>query len=150
MRYVADSGARVFSSGSMQFAWGLDDFSTRAYGHPTGVDPRLQQFMRNALDDLRRPAPPVWLDAIRVRGGVALQMAGRDDPRVHVEILRSRGSGVFDPALGLPVCSITTGGCVDRRLRGSGVYRYAAIAVDPWGWSVPVYSLPVRVQHRVH
>jgi hypothetical protein len=53
-RYTAPSGAVVFASGSHQFAWGLDDFSdvpgqTRAF-----VNPKLQQFMRNALDAMTR------------------------------------------------------------------------------------------------
>jgi hypothetical protein len=48
VRYVAPSGARVFSSGSLEFVWGLDN----AYGHRVPSDPRLQRFMRNALADL--------------------------------------------------------------------------------------------------
>ena len=57
-RYTAPSGAIVFASGSHEFAWGLD-----SYGQATSrVDPRLQRFMRNALDQLtsygRRPPPP--------------------------------------------------------------------------------------------
>jgi hypothetical protein len=49
VRYKAPSGARVFSWGSLYFAWGLDNY----YGHHGVVtDPRLQQFMRNALADL--------------------------------------------------------------------------------------------------
>ena len=49
VRYVAPSGARVFSAGSHQFVWGLDN----AYGHrDPPPDPRLQRFMRNALSDL--------------------------------------------------------------------------------------------------
>jgi hypothetical protein len=49
VRYTAPSGARVFSSSSLQFVWGLDNY----YGHPDApLDPRLQRFMRNALADL--------------------------------------------------------------------------------------------------
>jgi hypothetical protein len=49
VRYTAPSGARVFSSGSLYFVWGLDNY----YGHRAGLpDARLQQFMRNALADL--------------------------------------------------------------------------------------------------
>ena len=49
VRYDAPSGARVFSSGSLQFVWGLDNY----YGHRDAPpDPRLQRFMRNALADL--------------------------------------------------------------------------------------------------
>jgi hypothetical protein len=50
IRYTNFNGAIVFASGSHQFSWALDDFSgtpgvTRGF-----VDPRVQQFMRNALD----------------------------------------------------------------------------------------------------
>jgi hypothetical protein len=58
VRYVAPSGARVFSTGSLQFAWGLDTFMTGGRGHTEPPDPRLQQFMRNALADLTQPALP--------------------------------------------------------------------------------------------
>jgi hypothetical protein len=53
-RYVAPSGAIVFAAGSHQFSWGLDDFAQVA-GHTRPlVDPRLQRFMRNALDAMTR------------------------------------------------------------------------------------------------
>jgi hypothetical protein len=52
VRYVAASGARVFSAGSLQFVWGLDNFRT---GAPGTADPRLQQFMRNAIADMTAP-----------------------------------------------------------------------------------------------
>ncbi len=58
VRYVARSGARVFSAGSLQFAWGLDTFLTEERGHTAPADPRLQQFMRNALADLTSPPLP--------------------------------------------------------------------------------------------
>jgi N,N-dimethylformamidase beta subunit-like protein len=49
VRYTAPSGARVFSSGSLYFVFGLDNY----YGHrDVQPDPRLRQFMRNALADL--------------------------------------------------------------------------------------------------
>lgn len=50
VRYTAPSGARVFSSGTLQFSWGLDD-----WGHPGRANQGLQQFMRNALEDLTGP-----------------------------------------------------------------------------------------------
>jgi N,N-dimethylformamidase beta subunit-like protein len=46
VRYRARSGARIFSTGSLQFTWGLDSFG----GHQP--DRRLQRFTRNLLDDL--------------------------------------------------------------------------------------------------
>jgi hypothetical protein len=47
-RYIAASGARVFAAGSMQFSWALDDWS----GHDPPADARVQQFMRNAIQDM--------------------------------------------------------------------------------------------------
>lgn len=40
VRYTAGSGARVFSAGSLQFVWGLDDYGTGIYGHASPADPR--------------------------------------------------------------------------------------------------------------
>ena len=49
VRYTASSRARVFSWGSLYIVWGLDNY----YGHrDVPPDPRLRQFMRNALADL--------------------------------------------------------------------------------------------------
>ena len=50
VRYTAPSGARVFSSGTLQFSWGLDD-----WGRPGRANQGLQQFMRNAMEDLTGP-----------------------------------------------------------------------------------------------
>jgi hypothetical protein len=50
VRYVwPASGATVFSASSLQFSWGLDDF----LGNQP-ADPRLQQFVRNAITALTR------------------------------------------------------------------------------------------------
>ena len=46
VRYVAPSGARIFSSGSLRFVWGLDNAYARKGVRP---NPRLQRFMKNAL-----------------------------------------------------------------------------------------------------
>jgi SAM-dependent methyltransferase len=43
----AGSAALVFAAGSLQFAWGLDD-----WGHDGQADERLQRFMRRALTQL--------------------------------------------------------------------------------------------------
>jgi hypothetical protein len=50
--YTVSSGATVFAAGSKRFAWGLADpppVTGRMHGL---VDPRLQAFVRNMLDDL--------------------------------------------------------------------------------------------------
>jgi hypothetical protein len=44
-RYTAPSGAMVYSTGSVQFDDALDGWG----GHDLPPDPRVQQFMRNAL-----------------------------------------------------------------------------------------------------
>lgn len=54
VRYTAPDGAIVFASGSLQFAWGLDDFSDQPGQVRPLVDPRLQAFMKNALDAMTR------------------------------------------------------------------------------------------------
>jgi hypothetical protein len=46
-------GARIFSSGSLQFVWGLDNYYGARDAPP---NPRLQRFMRNALADLTSKA----------------------------------------------------------------------------------------------
>ena len=43
VRWIAPSGATVFSAGSLQFAWGLDAFREQR------ADPRLQRFVLNAF-----------------------------------------------------------------------------------------------------
>ncbi len=53
--YTAPSGARVFSSGSMQFAWGLDGWRD---GFTAAADTRLMTFMRNVITDLTAGEPP--------------------------------------------------------------------------------------------
>ena len=58
VRYTAPSGARVFASGSHEFAWGLAEVPG-VTEIPRGlVDARLQRFVRAMLDDmLDRPRP---------------------------------------------------------------------------------------------
>jgi hypothetical protein len=47
--YVARSGARIFSAGSLEFVNGIDDISARMSGGPSFVDGRLQKFVLNML-----------------------------------------------------------------------------------------------------
>ena len=53
--YTAPSGARVFSAGSNQFAWGLDGWRD---GYTSTADTRLMAFMRNMITDLTAGEPP--------------------------------------------------------------------------------------------
>ena len=50
--YTAPSGAVVFAAGSRQFVWGLADGSSLSGVGQGLVDPRLQRFVSNMLDDL--------------------------------------------------------------------------------------------------
>jgi len=51
--YTAPSGATVFSAGTIQWSWGLDDWGNQDYdGVHTPVDPRAQAITANILDRL--------------------------------------------------------------------------------------------------
>jgi hypothetical protein len=53
VRSAHGSGARVFSTGSLKFPWGLDAWGARAVGGARRqADVRLQRFMANVLRDL--------------------------------------------------------------------------------------------------
>lgn len=139
VRGVARSGARMFASGSLQFAWALDAYG----GHVPSK--RVQVLMENALDDLTRPAPPRPVTVTVGNAGVSVRARRRQDPRVRrVAIYVHPGGGGFDlrdPDVEL-VCRPISGSCRDR-LRGGNV-RYAAVAIDRWGTSAPWYSAAVR------
>src|SRR5207253_8802459 len=79
VRYTAPSGARVFASGAQEFSWALDSWRSNgtlappvpvASDRSAPADPRAQQFMRHALDDLTRPEPPAAVRKVGGRGGV--------------------------------------------------------------------------------
>ena len=69
MSYTAPSGAVVFSDGSLQLAWALDDF-----GHSAHADPAVQRLFANIFDSLGAPpgtaAPTSGLAAPPVGPGV--------------------------------------------------------------------------------
>lgn len=53
--YTAASGATVFSAGTMQWSWGLDDWGNQDYeGVRTPVDARVSRITANILDRLGR------------------------------------------------------------------------------------------------
>lgn len=60
VRLRAGSGAQVFSTGSMQFAWALDGWQRRS---PEAGDPRVQRFMRNVLSDMTGQSTTLARDA---------------------------------------------------------------------------------------
>src|SRR5438105_1198596 len=144
VKYVAPSGARVFASGSLQFAWGLDNFATEEEGHTQPADPRLQQFMRNAIADMTRPAPPSSLTPA-ISGSVVQVGMTEPDPRIHeLTVYRHEGTGAFALSDGVKVCDgMPSAQCSEPLPPGHRTYVYAAVATDEWGQSAPVYSAPL-------
>ena len=154
VRYTASSGARVFASGSLTFAWGLDDYPPNPDETQGLVDPRLQRFMENALGDLSAPSappppppPPVALTASRIRhtparagkrfrawmtvrnGGQPVAGTVRCAVKLERTAMRtSRGSSAADGRAG---CNwIVPLGARGQRLRGSITERYQGAAVS--------------------
>src|SRR5262249_37045915 len=97
----------------------------RSTGVPNQVLPALQQFVRNALADLTRPASPLVSGQPR-RNAVVLLVPPSVDPRIRTAVVR-RGSR--------EICRLPTGTCTRRGLAGRRTYEYAATAVDEWAES---------------
>ena len=142
VRYTAGSGARVFGAGTMELGWALDSWPSPAEG-TARVDPRLQKFMANAMDDLGRPAPARGVVAQASGRDLQITVAGNGDQRVRWDVYRGR-AGADDPGWRL-VCRGVTNGCLDRR-PPAGNHVYAAEGVDAWTKSVRALSSPVRVR----
>ena len=151
IRYTAASGARVFAGGAQQLSWPLDTFNLGRFGRTLPPDDRFQKFMRNALDDLERPAAPLALVLAKHARTVILHVTGPPDPRVvGYELFRHAGADAFqpdDPGV-VRICQTTAGTCIQRRLR-RGVYRFEAVTDDEWGRSYPTSSNPLAIRsHR--
>jgi hypothetical protein len=142
VRYDATSGARVFSSGSHQFAWGLDGWTWSPAVTHCCVDQRLQRFVRNVFDDLGRPTRVRSLSITRRGASVVVRAARPSDPRIRfVRITRTSGRGKSESAV--PVCETRGDPCTDLPpARGS--FFYTAVAVDRWASSAPVSSARLR------
>jgi hypothetical protein len=129
VRATAPSGGRVFAMGTMQLAWALDDMDGRS------PNPQVVAFVKAALGDLTRPAPPAALIIRRHSTGlIVTARLSAPDPRILRVIVRplSGGRGCADSLRS--VCRLP----LPRRTT-----RYAAVAIDRWGASQP---LTVTVQ----
>ncbi|MGI9007669.1 MAG: N,N-dimethylformamidase beta subunit family domain-containing protein [Streptosporangiaceae bacterium] len=129
VRATAPTGGRVFAMGTMDLAWALDDLNGRS---PSS---QVVAFVKAALRDLTRPAPPAALTIRRRATGLVVSARLRAlDPRILRVIVRPvrGGRGCADSLRS--VCQLP----LPRRIT-----RYAAIAVDRWGASQP---LTVTVQ----
>jgi hypothetical protein len=146
VRYVDSfSGARVFSSGSLQFSWGLDNFENH---HVASVG--VQQLVRNAIADLLRPAPPVDVE-VHVRA-VRVELSARvrgGDPRVTS--LRFSRHADAEPSAApstIITCAVPADMCFDAP-PGHAAYSYEAVVTDAWGASLSSEGVKVDVpNHR--
>jgi N,N-dimethylformamidase beta subunit-like, C-terminal len=148
VKFTASSGARVFAGGAQQLSWTLDTFGLNQHGRTLPPDPRMQQFMRNALADLTRPAAPAAVTVALVLRTATIRVRRHVDPRVQrVDVFRHAGAAAFapgDPGV-VRVCRMTGQPCVQRRLV-PGTYRFAGVTVDQWGQSLPALSRAVVVR----
>jgi hypothetical protein len=125
LRFTFAGGARVFAAGAQRFTWGLDDWRSSLDAYPpVPADPRLQQFMRNALDDLTRPAPPSGLAIARSDTTVTVTVAASTDPRALGFVAARREGGRW-----LRVCRGVTS-CTG--VVPAGPVKLAVVAVDRW------------------
>jgi hypothetical protein len=130
VRATAPSGGLVFAMGTMELGWALDGFGG---GRP---NPRVRAFVKAALRGLMRPAAPARLIIRRTRNGLAITVRLRSsDPRILRVSIRPLGGG---------------SGCRDalhascRLSARRRAVRYSAVAIDPWGASLPLISGPIR------
>lgn len=137
-RYTATSGARVFSASSFQFSWGLDPLQER-------YDQRLDRFMRNALDDLTRPAAPTAVTTAPRPRGVLVAVPRPTQVQVNgIVAFRHPGPAAFGPGargtvrIALPGCTAF----VDRP--GRGVFRYTVAYTNRWRPSISRLGAEVR------
>ena len=129
VRATAPSGGRVFAMGTMELAWALDGLDGRS------PNPQVVAFVKAALRDLTRPAPPAAL-IIRHRatGLIVSARLRAPDPRILRVIVR--------PGEGGRGCADSLRSVCRLPLPHSAT-RYAAVAIDQWGASQP---LTVTVQ----
>src|SRR5215472_11317910 len=137
VRATAPSGGRVFAMGTMELAWALDDLTGRS------PNPQVVAFVKAALRDLTRPAPPAALIVRQSGGGRGARGRERQsatgllvsarlraaDPRILRVIVRPVGGGRGCADSLRSVCRLP----LPRRTT-----RYVAVAVDQWGASQPL------------
>lgn len=148
VRYTAVSGARVFSAGSLELGWSLDDYRVNGDGADTPVDPRMQRFVNNVLAELMHPAAPSRVAALRFRRSTQVTVTWADPRITGALVFRHRGPAPFalgDPAVAQP-CRSAVRTCVDTARLRPGLYRYCAVLLDEWGRSGPRLSAAVRVR----
>jgi hypothetical protein len=132
VRWTASSGARVFAAGAQRFSWGLDAYRSNldAAQASVPVDPRLQRFTENVLNDLSRPAPPVSL-SFRRRGRSLVVLAGHPvDPRATAFV-----AAAWDGRRWHHLCRGTVSCSAPLPRFSTAKLRVGAVEVDRWGRS---------------
>ena len=71
--YSAPSGGIVFSTGSMQWNWGLDDYNAPAL-RPSRLDPKAQQTTRNVLARMTTPPVPSPSGLVANKNGASIKL----------------------------------------------------------------------------
>lgn len=141
--YTAASGARVFSTGSLFFARGLDGWRGYTWSVLRQPNPKLQAFMRNVLDDLTSVPPPEPLNLTPsaaftatpvnpvVGERVTLTDASRDtDGTITARAWDTDGDGRFDDGAGTTAqVAFTTAGVHRVSLRVTDDEGATAVAV---------------------
>jgi hypothetical protein len=140
--YRAPSGAHVFSAGSLQLVWALDDF-----GHSPHVDPRVQQLFTNIFDTLAAPPPPGAPAGLPVLLASAEELVGRtaalrwSDPISGAHIYVVLVDGHAGTLVGGVSCGAGTCAATVRMRPGTRVVQLWGI--DDLGNEV--YGAPVRL-----
>jgi len=151
VRYTAPSGARAFASGAYNFSLALDGYRSTDWlgpAYPVGVDrnvpvdPRVQQFMRNALADLTSPQPPAFVRVALQDGRLRVGTRWPDDPRIVGRVVyRVR----LPDGRGQLVCSGRVP-CFPPPAP-AGHYRFDVSFVDRWGGTSAPASGTYAVGH---
>lgn len=97
------SGAETFAAGSIQLAWGLDDFRLPGVTQPNVAHPAAQAIVRNVLARFAAPRPPrnenpllfeetfsTPIDPLRWTARTITEGAGAYDPLVPVSVVSGR------------------------------------------------------------
>jgi hypothetical protein len=136
VRYTARSGARVFSAGSLRFSWALDPGTGPGDHGQTYANEGLQRFMRNALDDLTRPAAPTAVQATVHGSTVRITVKRHLDPRIQA-IVVYRGQALL--------CNHSQSPCTDQQPPKGRQLVYTAFLRDRWNQSAPTVSNTVEL-----
>ncbi|CAN5422920.1 hypothetical protein BH11PSE11_BH11PSE11_01630 [soil metagenome] len=96
--YTAPSGSVIFSTGTMQWLWGLDDYGA-PYRSPSRLDPAAQQVTRNVLARFLMTRPDAPTNVVATAG----------DAQASVSFSAPAGTG-GSPVTGYTVTSLPAGG----------------------------------------